>query len=107
MQKDPKTIVYLKLNKVDLLKIDVEYHEVEVLEGMRNYIENWKPDMLIEIVDTETASKIDEMISGFGYVIYDINDVNKTIERINKVRRSTGLNILICKKESALAAGLM
>lgn len=53
----------LKLNKVDLLKIDVEYHEVEVLEGMRNYIEKWKPDMLIEIVDAETASKI------YGYRI--------------------------------------
>jgi FkbM family methyltransferase len=97
----------IELKKVDLLKIDVEYHEVEVLEGMRNYIEKWKPDMLIEIVDDETADKINKMIDGLNYKFFDINDVKMSIEKIEKVQRSVCHNILICKRESALAAGLI
>ena len=87
-----------KLKKVDLLKIDVEYHEAEVLEGMRDYIEKWKPDMLIEIVDDETANKIDKMVMGLDYIFFDINDVKMSVEKIEKVQRSICHNILICKK---------
>lgn len=38
-----------KLPKIDLMKIDVETHEGEVLQGMGDYLAKYKPIMLIEI----------------------------------------------------------
>ena len=42
-----------KITKIDLLKIDVETHEPEVLEGYTKYIHLHKPTMLIEILNDE------------------------------------------------------
>jgi FkbM family methyltransferase len=39
-----------QLQKIYLLKIDVESHEVEVLQGFERYIKQFKPSILIEIL---------------------------------------------------------
>lgn len=42
-----------KISKIDLIKIDVETHEPEVLEGYKNHLLIHKPTILIEILTEE------------------------------------------------------
>lgn len=95
------------IDQVDLLKIDVEYHEFEVLRGMRDKLNSMRPDMLIEIVEEEIAEKIDKLLEGLGYLYFDINDYSRTITQLDKVKRSSTYNILICKESTALKIGLI
>jgi FkbM family methyltransferase len=39
----------VEMGKVDLVKIDVENHELKVLEGMTRLIEDYHPKLLVEI----------------------------------------------------------
>src|ERR1035437_1283211 len=62
------------IQKIDLMKIDVEEHEVEFMEGMGKYIKEMRPDMLLEIVVKENGEKITEMLDGLGYLYFDIDE---------------------------------
>lgn len=55
------------LEHVDLLKIDVESHEPEVLEGMGVYLGRMKPTILLEVWNDEVGTKIENLLSGYGY----------------------------------------
>ena len=52
--------------KPSIIKIDVENHELQTLEGAKNTIMEHKPMILIEIHDFET-SKIPEFLESLGY----------------------------------------
>jgi hypothetical protein len=41
-----------------LLKIDVEMHEQEVLEGMSMLLEIDKPFVIVEVIDSEVAKRV-------------------------------------------------
>jgi len=41
--------------KVDIIKIDVEGHEVEVLKGAERTIDRWHPNLIVELVDKNQA----------------------------------------------------
>ena len=43
------------LGKIDLVKIDCEFHEREILEGMNHILKDDKPNLLIEVLFYETA----------------------------------------------------
>lgn len=56
------------LEKVDLIKIDVETGEPDVLAGMKSLFEKCSPDILCEVLHTEnTASKLEEILRPQGY----------------------------------------
>lgn len=61
------------IEKIDLIKIDVEGHEPKVLEGAQHTIEKFKPILIIEITDQwfrsfdSSAYEIIEMLSSLGY----------------------------------------
>jgi len=88
-----------QLRKIDLIKMDVEYHEYSVLKGMEEYLEKYRPNILLEIVDEEIAEKINELIKKLNYVIYDINEHTFSINKINKIQKSSFCNLLIYKNE--------
>ena len=46
------------INKIDLIKIDVEMHEPEAIEGMIDILKRDRPFILIEILTVEIANKI-------------------------------------------------
>ena len=46
-----------------LLKIDVEMHEPEVLQGMVNLLERDKPFVIVEVIDTDVAERVEECFS--------------------------------------------
>lgn len=81
---------------IDLLKIDVESHEAEVLEGLGRFIKAFEPTLLIEILSDNVADGISELISGIDYIFFNI-DENSGIKRVSQLTKSDYYNFLICK----------
>ncbi|MFM7662520.1 MAG: FkbM family methyltransferase [Bacteroidota bacterium] len=62
--------------KVDLIKLDVEMHEPEALEGMIQILSRDKPYILVEILTNDIANKIQTLFSSLDYSYYNIDEVN-------------------------------
>ena len=95
------------IEKIDLIKIDVETHEPEVLEGMGEYLDKFKPDFLIEIWDGDCASKLNVLFKDKGYLYFDIDDKNDIVTKKDEITVSSFWNYLICKPETAKKIGLI
>jgi FkbM family methyltransferase len=61
----------LGVNKVDLVKIDVERSECEVLKGMKRILIEWHPRLIIEVWN-ENWSSIKDFLCELGYGIKEI-----------------------------------
>lgn len=88
------------IDSIDLMKIDVETHEVEALEGFREYIHTFQPTILIEILNNEVALGIQNLIDGIDYLFFNI-DETRGIREVSKLGKSDYYNFLICKPEIA------
>ncbi|MDW7695821.1 FkbM family methyltransferase [Flammeovirgaceae bacterium SG7u.111] len=68
------------LEKVDLIKIDVELHEPQILEGFSTYLTLYYPYIIIEVLTTEVAKKLNKIITKTEYEIFNIehNKLTKT-----------------------------
>jgi FkbM family methyltransferase len=93
------------VDRIDLMKIDVETHEPEVLEGFRAHLDAFHPDMLIEVLDDDVAARLNGILAGRRYLYYDI-DETAGLRRIPAVERSSERNILACSAASAAALRL-
>ncbi|MBL1280571.1 MAG: FkbM family methyltransferase [Fluviicola sp.] len=93
-------IITNKIKKIDLLKIDVETHEPEVLEGFGKFLKEFEPTLIIEILNDEIANKIESYISNIDYSYYVI-DEKTGIQKVSSLRKSDYFNFLICKPEIA------
>jgi FkbM family methyltransferase len=93
------------LDRIDLMKIDVETHEPEVLEGFRAHLDRFHPDMLIEVLDDEVAVKLEAILAGRNYLYYDIDESAGPV-RIPAIRTSGERNLLVCSAASAERLGL-
>lgn len=93
------------ISKIDLIKIDVESHEPEVLEGMGEYLEKMRPTVLIEILNNEIGTHVQKYFENKGYLYFKIDgEVFKTNEiRIEK----NYCNYLICTQETAKNLNLL
>ncbi len=60
------TIDDFKLSRVDLMKIDVEGHELPALQGARETLKRCKPRLIVECNDSDDHS-VDEFLKGLGY----------------------------------------
>lgn len=89
-----------KIKKIDLIKIDVETHEPEVLEGMEEYLKLFKPTILIEVLNDEVGSKIQEIVKNIDYVYFNIDEVNSP-KRVFEIKKSDYYNYLICTLDVA------
>lgn len=63
------------INSVDFIKIDVEGFEISVLKGMSMLLNNYKPDLWIE-VGVDTYKVVFDLLLPLGYVIVDIEGFN-------------------------------
>lgn len=96
-----------KIDKIDLMKIDVETHEPEVLEGMGEYLDKFKSDFLIEVWDKECAATLNQLFKNKGYLYFDLDDKNDVITQKQEITASSFWNYLICKPETAKKIGLI
>jgi FkbM family methyltransferase len=92
------TIDHLKLQRVDLLKIDVEGMEADVLAGAENTIRSHKPQLHVEWTKSD-ANSIVETLKRWGYKHYIVGD---NIVAIHESDRS-GANISV--KDGSLHIG--
>ncbi len=94
------------LPRIDLMKIDVETHEPEVLAGFIDILRRDKPTLLIEILNDQVATRVEELVRGLGYVYYNIDDVTWPPEKATTLTKSKHFNYLFCQPETAKAIGL-
>lgn len=80
----------LGLRDVNLIKIDVEGHELAVLEGARSTIQHCRPTLLIEVEERHSANsvaRVDSYLKGLGYAGYFLDGSSvKPISAFDKAR---------------------
>ncbi len=90
-------IVRNEIDRIDLMKIDVESFELEVLQG---YIENLnlhKPFVVIEIVERELGVELEEILDDENYLYFNI-DETKGLKVTKKLGGTEYNNYLVCPK---------
>lgn len=96
-----------KIEKIDLLKIDVETHEAEVLEGMGKYLDEFRPTMLIEILNDEVGEGVEALVKDKGYLYFNLNEASGSIRLVETIRKSDYYNYLLCDRKIAEDLGLL
>lgn len=94
------------IENIDLIKIDVETHEPEVLEGFGKYLTLFQPTLLIEVLDEKKACEIENIIKEIPYLYFMINE-ETGIRRVNHLSKSESFNFLICRNDIAVKLGLV
>jgi hypothetical protein len=70
----------LKIEKVDLIKIDVEGAELDVIEGFKRYLISHRVDRLIIEILEDNFSKLSFKFNSLGYSIKKIEDNNYIVK---------------------------
>lgn len=94
-----------KWTSVDLIKLDVETHEPEVLEGMGQLLRTSMPSILIEILNDTVAVQIAKVIEGLPYLYFNI-DEHEGPKVVKTLGKSLGHNFLLCTRQVASEIGL-
>ena len=96
-----------KVKKIDLLKIDVETHEAEVLEGMGKYLDEFRPTMLIEILTDEVGKRVEALVRDKGYLFFNLDEASGSIRKVERISKSDYYNYLLCDRKIAEDLGLL
>lgn len=88
------------VSKIDLVKIDVETHEAEVLQGFEPYLTRMRPALLIEILNDTIGKKVEKVLQGKGYLYFDIDEINPP-KQVRNITKSSSFNYFICSEETA------
>jgi FkbM family methyltransferase len=94
------------LDKVDLIKIDVETHEPEVLRGYAQFLPKHRPCILVEILSDEIGEKVEAIVSDLGYKYFDIDEMGRA-RATTHIRKSSNFNYLLCSEFYAKKLGLV
>lgn len=89
-----------KIDKIDLVKIDVETHEPEVMQGFAYYFQLFKPLLLIEILNDEIAEQLNPYFDPAIFDFYNI-DERTGIKKVSRLSKSDYYNFLVVPKEKA------
>lgn len=90
-----------ELRRVDLVKIDVELHEPKVLEGFGNYLERFKPIIILEVLKDDVGTSIERIIDSKGYSYFYIDDENMKVVPSKKILARESRNYLICPQSAS------
>lgn len=89
------------IHNVDLVKIDVEGHEVEVIEGMLNVLRRDSPSILLEVKSEENAKRIAELLVGLQYQFFEIQE-GVGIREVQTLSQSLRWNSLLLGPKHSL-----
>ncbi|MCB0335470.1 MAG: FkbM family methyltransferase [Bdellovibrionales bacterium] len=77
---------YFGLQKVDLIKADVEGMELEVISGAQRVLEAWKPYLIYESLvhefDSDKLLKLERYLESLGYYLYAISREEGKLVRV-------------------------
>ena len=81
------SLLSLETGKISFIKMDVEGHEKEVLQGAKDVILKHKPVIFIEILPwTTTGTGTRDLLNQYGYVLYRFhNNDYIAFPRVNKL----------------------
>lgn len=86
------------IGKPNLVKIDVETHEHEVLEGFKFDLSEVDA-FLIEVLTEEVASKLNLLFSGLNFRYFNIDDKNSMVQETSKVYVSDQYNYFLIQSD--------
>ena len=89
------------ISNIDLVKIDVEFFEDIVLESFSSYLSRFKPSLLIEVLSDEMGFKLQQIVQNIGYIFFDINELQQSVNKVSEIKKSSTYNYLICMPEVA------
>lgn len=84
----------LKNKKIDLIKLDVEMHEPEAIEGMQNLIKTNNPLILIEILNSDIGLRIEKLVENYNYEYFVIHE-NKGIQKTKSLGNGLDQNFML------------
>ncbi len=64
--------------------MDVEGYEPHCLNGMHNVLELGAP-IFFECINSESRQKVQEILSRYNYKFYEIDDLEETINPVDKI----------------------
>ncbi len=96
-----------RIDRVDLVKIDVERHEPAVFRGFQRMLATSRPTILVEVLDAGIGRAIAEAIRRLGYLAYAVDDGCPQggilpVQKLGTAER----NYLLCQPEIAQRIGL-
>jgi FkbM family methyltransferase len=98
------------IDQVDLISIDFELNELEVLKGMKNKMQKWKPTLIVEVLNDEIRNNIQVFFDGLDYLYFSINERKGLTVETKKHRKQNdygSFNYLICQRNIAKELNLI
>jgi FkbM family methyltransferase len=100
-----------KIDKIDLLKIDVESYEPQALQGLEKYLTQHRPSIIIEILDDEVGRGVYNVVKDLNYLFFKVTRNQNLVQSehlINTIERlDDDHNFLLCTKEVAQELNLI
>ncbi|MBS1685728.1 MAG: FkbM family methyltransferase [Bacteroidetes bacterium] len=93
-----------QIPQIDLMKIDVEMHELEVVSGLGDYLRSFKPIIIIEVLSDKVADGLNEIL-GSDFMIIHLRGNNQYDVVSSLTKRTENWNYLIFHK--SLSAKIM
>lgn len=90
-----------ELKRPDLIKIDVEGHEVAVMRSLYAHVAQYRPTILLEVIGAENADSVNEMLRSLDYVFISIDEVGRTATVVESLWDNDHQNFLLCRQEVA------
>jgi FkbM family methyltransferase len=89
-----------EVGKPNLVKMDVETHESEVLEGF--HFDLYEVDAyLVEVLNADAADKLNGLFGGMGFDFYNVNDVKGSVQKTDRIYFTGHYNYFVIKPELA------
>lgn len=95
------------LKSVDLMKIDIEGHELRAIRGLGDWLGRAKPSLLVEVLTEDSGAAVWELVRPHGYEAYRISDT-EGLQAETSIRAKQGKdrNYLLCQPGAFTRAGL-
>jgi FkbM family methyltransferase len=85
----------MNLSKIDLLKVDVEGHEIAVFSSMLDIIKNSQPAIIVEVITQEIADYLQSIFELLPYTFIKINETEPS-KIVSKIIEDNHCNFLLC-----------
>ncbi len=69
------------INKIDLIKLDIEMHEPEAIKGLGKYLLIFKPIVIIEVLSQEVANKLNSIIPLDNFDIFHLREEKVAVKQ--------------------------